>query len=202
MESSREINMSSGTPNTISTEESSMKKHQVEDKNTVAGTFLKCSVLGLGFGLVFGGFAFGLGRARKSSDFSMVPIKGHESPSRLGLRALGWGTLIAVTSVCSPVLAIAYYSGASNVSLCSLINSETCIILRLNLCSISPEFPSRRPLFLFKAHFKFPYGTILGHCILSRFHCNTYFTIKFTFIIEMFLFIYSLKNSETKSETY
>lgn len=87
------------------------------NESSVSDKFLFFSVFGVGVGSLIGAFGISLGLARRRNpDLSMKAIEGHESPSRLAARALGWGTLLAFTGVSGLAMIAGYVSGASNVS--------------------------------------------------------------------------------------
>ena len=87
------------------------------NEGEISTRFFLLSVLGFSVGSMIGAFGISLALARKKNpDFSMQAIEGHESPSRLAVRALGWGTALAFASVSGLALAVGYVSGASNVS--------------------------------------------------------------------------------------
>ena len=87
------------------------------NEKEISPRFLLLTVLGFSVGSMIGAFGISLSLARKKNpDFSMQAIEGHESPSRLAARALGWGTALAFAGVSGLALAVGYVSGASNVS--------------------------------------------------------------------------------------
>lgn len=73
--------------------------------------------VGIGLASALGAFGISLGIARKRSPnaFTASLPQGHESPTRLAMRALGWGTICAVVGVGSIVMAAKYMTGVSNV---------------------------------------------------------------------------------------
>ena len=87
------------------------------DENSSSSKSLPYSVIGVGIGSMLGAFGLSLGLARRRNpDFSMMTLPGHESPGRLAARALGWGTVLALSGVSGIVLVIGYACGVSNVS--------------------------------------------------------------------------------------
>ncbi len=94
---------------------SNSNEEQDED-NSISNGFLTFSVIGVGLGSLVGSFGISLALARKKNpDFSMRAIEGHESPSRLAARALGWGSLLAFSGVFGLVILTGYLCGVSSV---------------------------------------------------------------------------------------
>ena len=73
--------------------------------------------IGIGLATALGAFGISLGIARKRSPdaFAASLPQGHESPTRLAVRALGWGTICAVVGVGSIVMAVKCIARVSNV---------------------------------------------------------------------------------------
>ena len=77
--------------------------------------------IGIGLASALGAFGISLGITRKRSPdaFTASLPQGHESPTRLAMRALGLGTICAVVGVGSIVMAAKCVVGVSNVSIVS-----------------------------------------------------------------------------------
>ena len=67
------------------------------------------------FGSVICGFAIGI-RSKRDFESSEFPRGMYESPGRVALRALGWGTLLSVCGTTALVATLAYALGIRKVS--------------------------------------------------------------------------------------
>ena len=67
------------------------------------------------------GVSVGLARRKSPEAFSRNAVQGQANPARLAMRALGFGTVLAVVGVSGLVLSIKYALGIKNVSFYALI---------------------------------------------------------------------------------